>query len=819
MRRLVAPLAVVLTIVTAVCVIDSLEWVDRPFAGFVLGRNRVVAPLGLARWTGLVADVPFGAVLTDADGETVASVPRLVERVWTLPVGTPVRYGFETRTGHVERTVEVMRFSAGDWLSFFGTWLVSGVMFAVLGLVVAYLKPGRPASQALLLLSVSWALTLVLSLGDFYRFHFRSLYALAQAAFPAAVVALSLTLPDRRPGRRGRWVLGALGVLTVLHAGADVALYDRAPHAWMRFFELSAFYFALAVLAASAMLVATYRRSRGDDRARIQLVALGAVLGFGVPAAIHLAARVVGVWVPVNLLPIATVIFPVAVGWAILTRNLYELDPLLTRATFYVVLTATVTIAYVLVLGAASAGNTLAPGWQSWVPFLFTLAVVAVMTPLRRGVQHAVDRYFFRVAYDSEAVVEATSRSLLAARDPREVAARIEGALDRTLGPEPLALLLPDGAGRMAAGAVAVGVHDPLMRQAGADGGVVPLATRREPAAEALRAQGFTLLLPLWTEGRLVGAVGLGPKRSGAPYGARDLALLRIVGNQAAVALENAASYAEVRQLTQALGRRVAERTADLERAHEALLAAQGDLARADKLASLGRLVAGVAHEINNPVAFINSSVDLIHEAGERLRAALGDRLDPEIRRTLDQLLENTVICRDGATRAARIVRDLGAFSRRAGTHREPVDLHAGLDRTLQLLRPQLGDRITVVRDYGAIPAPAADPGEIDQVLMNLLSNAAQAIKGPGEIRVRTYAVDGSVFLEVVDTGPGIDPAVQERIFEPFFTTKDGQGTGLGLAIAHSLVTRHGGDLAVHSAMGAGATFTVRLPVGGDTAA
>src|SRR5262249_39472341 len=134
--------------------------------------------------------------------------------------------------------------------------------------------------------------------------------------------------------------------------------------------------------------------------------------------------------------------------------------------------------------------------------------------------------------------------------------------------------------------------------------------------------------------------------------------------------------------------------------------------------------------------------------------------------------------------------------------------------RALELLRGEWRDRITIERDYRAVAHPVCNAGQVDQVLLNLLTNAMQAVEGRGRVSLRTFAENGSVFVEVSDTGRGIAPDVQERLFEPFFTTKPvGQGTGLGLAIAHSLVAGHGGDIAVRSTPGQGATFTLRLPV------
>jgi two-component system NtrC family sensor kinase len=815
-RPFLHALVLALGAVVAVCIYDSTVWVRRPFMGFLLGRNHIAAPIGLPHWTGFTEKVPFGARLVRVDGAPAPTVPRLVEETWGKRPGTPVRYAFETRAGIVERTVPVMVLSLTDHLSLFGTWILNGGLFLALGLVVAYLKPARPASAAMLVFSVGWGLTLLLSCGDFYAFHFRSLYAFSQALTPAALVVLAMTLPDRALPRQATPLLAALGALTAVHAALDIGLYERAPAAWMRFFEASLIYLAGAAVAACGLLARAYRSATPDGRVRLRVVGLGAIVALGLPALVQLALTVTGEQLPLNLTPILTTLFPLAIAYAVLKHDLLAIDPLLTRSVFYAALTALVTIGYV---GLLALVHLLQPGvafgMSAWWPFLFTLGVIAVVAPLRRAVQSAVDRHFFRSRYDVEATVEAVSRTLTASLERPEIAANVRRTLAETVAPAPCLLLLRDGDGWLRdEGGLAVSADDPLLAVPAGPGAVVAtLNGQHGDAADRLRREGATLAIPLRVESSLEGVLALGPKRSGAPYGARDLGLLRTLGNQAAIALRNAASYAAVRDLTATLEQRVADRTADLQRTHTRLLETQQHLARADKLASLGRLVAGIAHEINNPVAFVSSSVDLIHDGARRIRARVDGTGDRTVVETLDQLLENAAICRDGAERAARIVRDLTAFSRAQPNKREPTDLHASVDRTLQLLRGEYRDRIEIVRDLGAVPQPLCNAGEIDQVVMNLLTNAVQAIDGPGEIRVRTWAENGSVFLQVRDSGRGIPAALQERIFEPFFTTRDGKGTGLGLAIAHSLVARHGGELSVVSAPGRGASFTIRLPL------
>ncbi len=807
-------LAAALCAVVLVCGAASLAWVDRPFMGFFLSRARIVAPIGLAHWTGFRAGIPFGAELVTVDAAPAGRVDALVQRVRTLPPGTPIRYGFETPQGRVERTVPVMTFTRLDYLMVFGVWTVNGGLFLLLGLLVAYLKPGRPSSLAMLAFCVAWGLTLLLSLGDFERFLFRSTYAVAQALTPAALLALAVTFPDRPWPRRAGLVAALLAVVTFAHAGLDIALYDRHPATWMRFFEASTVYLALAAVASCVLLRRWYRRASSADRARLQVVALGAAIGFGAPALIHLASVLAGVELPVNLLPIATIVFPLAAAYAILKHDVLALDPLLARSTFYALFTAAITIGYVALLAAGNhvgpaMGSVLAPLRSPWGPFAFTLAVVLVIAPLRRVAQALVDRLFFRSPYDPERALETVSRTLTTSLDRDEIAAGISHTLATTVVPTVSVLLLPNGDHGLhdRAGMATLADDDPLFRAApGPGAAVASLETTDGPGSDRLRRLGAVLAVPLRADDRIEGVLALGPKQSGALYGSRDLVLLRTLGNQAAIALRNAGSYAAVRDLTTTLEARVEERTQELGQVH-------AELARADKLASLGRLVAGIAHEINNPVAFINSSIDLIYDAAAHVRTQLDGDADPAVAATLDQLLANASICREGATRAARIVRDLSAFARTGRTRPEPVDLHGAVERTLQLLRGAYKDRITIVREYGNLPHPHCIAGEIDQVLMNLVANAIQAIDGPGEIRIRTSTVTGSVIVEVSDTGRGIPPDVQRHVFDPFFTTRTGEGSGLGLAIAHSVVSRHGGELSLRSAPGAGTTFTLRLPL------
>lgn len=268
----------------------------------------------------------------------------------------------------------------------------------------------------------------------------------------------------------------------------------------------------------------------------------------------------------------------------------------------------------------------------------------------------------------------------------------------------------------------------------------------------------------------------------------------------------------------------------------EELRATQAHLVQSEKMASLGQLAAGVAHEINNPVGFVKSNIGTLRNYGQDLLtlldryeeavAAVGDdavareladsraQMDVDfIRDDLMQLLDES---QDGLDRIARIVADLKDFSHVDRQELESADLNVLIDKVINVAWNELKYKADVIRDYGQLPLLHCYPGRLGQVFLNLLVNAAHAIATHGTITVRTAVEAGDAVVRVSDTGQGIAPEIIGKIFDPFFTTKPvGKGTGLGLHIAYKIVEAHGGRIEVESTPGAGTIFTVRLPMAG----
>jgi len=302
-----------------------------------------------------------------------------------------------------------------------------------------------------------------------------------------------------------------------------------------------------------------------------------------------------------------------------------------------------------------------------------------------------------------------------------------------------------------------------------------------------------------------------------------------------------------LRESRDRLEARVLERTVDLQRANQTLQTekarqedlikklgeAQSQLLQSEKMASIGVLAAGVAHEINNPVGFVNSNLGTLQryaqdmlrllDAYEQLEPTLAPadqqdiaRLKKEIdaaylREDLGNLLAESL---DGLERVKRIVQDMKEFSHVDGGGRQHASLETGLDSTLNVVWNELKYKAEVIKQYGAIPSIECFPSQLNQVFMNLLINAAHAIAERGRITLRTGHDAHNVWVEVEDTGKGIQAEHLGRIFEPFFTTKQvGKGTGLGLSLSYGIVQKHGGRIEVRSELNIGTVFKVVLPL------
>ena len=310
-----------------------------------------------------------------------------------------------------------------------------------------------------------------------------------------------------------------------------------------------------------------------------------------------------------------------------------------------------------------------------------------------------------------------------------------------------------------------------------------------------------------------------------------DEVMLNLFSDYMVRALERMELMALLQESNKLLHREKAEQHALIGKLHDA----QNQLLQSEKMASIGQLAAGVAHEINNPIGYVNSNLGTLrryiedvfamlasYEQSEPLLAshpetahrikALRDKLDIAfLKEDIVALMEESG---EGISRVKKIVQDLKDFSHVDESEWQWVDLHKGLDSTLNVVWNELKYKSEVVKEYGDLPEVECLPSQINQVFMNLLVNAAHAIEERGTITIHSGVQDDEVWVAISDTGKGIAPENLKRIFEPFFTTKPvGKGTGLGLSLSYSIVQKHHGRIEVASEVGKGTVFRVYLPV------
>jgi len=832
---------------------NSLTWIERSFPGFMVMANRVIPSISLPHWARGQAPELFQEQVAAVNGEPVT----LSSEVYAASEGGPgqtVEYRLRSTSGE-ERSVRVVTqsFALEDYLLLFGAYLWNGLVFAGMGLLVFRLKPRNLASQAFSIATIATAV-FVITAADLYGPHwFFRLHVAAEVLVAAGFLHLALVFPTDRIRGRERSALGLIyGTAAAGIAAYEAVLWHPAAYTAAHLAAVAAQGFGCAATIA-AIVYDFFASGSPLVRRRIGVVALGATAGMAAPVGLWAASAMLGGRVSLNEAAFTAFLFPLSLAYAVVQRDLFEIDAMLSRATTYFAVIVAIATAYVVALTGFElvvrwSGGT---GQRSVLLVFLNVALLFALNPIRARVQATVDETFFRRGYDPQTTVVALGHALEEARDVDRVVASTRRVFGETFWPKHILLLAvgPDGRLRDLAHeeespartlaselpelpdrlAARLAKGDVLTRYEWEDG-----SGRALP--EVWTQLDAELLVPLRRGDRLEHVLALGAKESGHAYNIHDSVILQTMAGQVSLALATARAFGDLASLNASLERQVDERTRELAQAngelnesvdrlrdaYERLQRSQTSLVRSDRLATLGRLMAGIAHEVNTPLAALMNALELVEELGGEYAQSIDD---PEVNakdhhEIAAEILATTANAQTWASRAATFIRRVKGHSREpTEAEARPFalsDVLAEIDGLLSHRLQGSGCRLIVDPEAAALQL-LGDPDRLTHVFLNLVENAIAAYdeqENPdGRIVVSAKRSSEEVVVTVRDWAGGVPPEIADRIFDELFTTKErGKGTGLGLWIARNLVEEgFQGSLDLVSVEGGGSCFAVRL--------
>jgi signal transduction histidine kinase len=754
------------------CLSEALS--PPPFAGFLTYRNGAVASLARADWPGFRAGLAVRDTIVEVAGQKVAGGPAIAKRLAELPLGSNAEIVAVSPTG-IRRAVNlpVARFGRADLGFTFYLPFGIGLLYLALGSAIFWVKRDRAATLTFAVCLVASAF--YLSMFDAHTSFHASRVWISYPLLGPLSIHLFAIFPERRK------LFARPSVLAVLYlaAGASIAWrqltiddprgsdYANIASSWM---------LAAEFLIILGLLGVTFRRTASPAvRNRAKTTFVGMALTVSVVVAWQFASRIGPPVMTADRAMIASGAFPLLITYALLRRNLFDIDAVLRASLIYGLATALVLSVYfaaVALIGVVMAPLARRWAFGEWAAVASTMLAAVLFHPLRTRVQRGVDRILLGGKRAVAEELAALATALPAPGDLPTVAEDVVKRLQNLVGARWVALLFGDPrGGELELTAVAGSLPadppeggrvalDPALVTA-LDGRDDPVALRDLSAPAPLGAE---LVVPLRAGGAAIGLVAVGPRRSSVyRYGA--LQALAKAARPVALALDH--------------GRLLAERAAR------------------ERLAALGSMAAVIVHEVKNPLGIIKVSAGTLKKRARDENAA-------ELARCIeDEVDRMDVVCR-------RLL-ELG---RPPATSLAPCDLAGVIKETVALLAADFaGAGVRVTCDLADAKAPIrADAGALRQVLINLLYNARDSmVPGGGDLSVRLQSRAGAVDIAVADTGRGMDEATRRQLFRPFFTTRHG-GTGLGLAIVKRIVEEHHGAVHVDSRVGEGSRFVITLP-------
>ncbi len=786
-----------------VCTLSSLRWIGTPFPGFFLLENRVIASVTLPHWP---ISEPHPNLLQSevvaVNGTPLVSAESLYTLVRSLPPGTFVEYTVRKQGRSLRLKLPTFVFTWRDYTLIFGAYLFTALTIVVIGIGVWFLTPATPASRALLIAGVVTGVFGITGLDLYAPFHFFRLHVLAEAFLPAGYIHLALVFPvDRFRRLRTPLIVLPYLVSSLLAVVYEVFLYQ--PSSYSLIHNLCMVQVGVAMpLFLGRFLWDYFTTSSPLVWQRIRIMLIGFVGGYCFPATLMFFSGIMRGEVAVNAMAFTAFFFPLSIGYAIVKHDLFEIDAFLKRWSFYLTLTAVLTVLHVSGLALF---HFLLRSWDfAHAPsfsFLFAIGLVFFWQPLKDTVQRGVDRVFFRVRYDPKQVLNATSASLAATLQLHTILPLLWHTIQETVGVRQggIFLLLPGQPHYV----LAYPTRVPQQTIASSHSLLAHLRRQRRvlslldgpPNAHALEVQDplpamlavcqTQLLVPLFFESTLLGVLALGPKNTSEFFSADDIDFLSTLANQGALAIANALAYQEIQDLNH-----------DLEKQVSQVREKEQEVVRSQT--QLRHLSAHLLH--------------LQEEERERISRELHDHLGQllaamamDLKWVKTHCAEDSSAMRERLQEMSHLVQLAARTTRELSVSLRPEILSKqGLEVALKQYATEFERRSGLLvhfsSDLAELDLPLQMTMNIYRIVQEALSNVARHAEAR-TVTITAHCANQVLTASVVDDGSGFE---NERFSDPH---------ALGLVGMQERARLIGGSVEITSMLGAGVKVVLTVPI------
>lgn len=825
--------------------INAYNMIGNTFPGFSFfdfgERYMFVNATNQTHWTGMKeGDLKFQDVVVAVDGRYIYDYSTIKEVVSMHPAGTPITYMVITWKDSEIRKVVVpsMTFSKNDFWVTYGLKLLVAIVLFIMIIVVYLIKPFGQGTWPFIIFNLSLSFFVLGSFAAGMNHSDAQLYWLANNLLPASLFHLVVKYPEEHSiCRTYRFIIPGFYLLQIfLYILPSItAIRETSPYLIRNTVGFFALITGVVGVFFFISMFRLYRSTKKTSQAktalklRIKILTLGAFFAFIVPSALAL----LGLWreefyISFNYVSLFFLVFPFSMAISLVQYNLFDVDSYLKKILITSVYSGVITTCYFAIFSLCFGTFVEDILYSPFFALFFALSTYLLSSPFSKLFNHLHQNMRSKNQKTYQQIMAELSQSLTSVLTRDEIMRAVSKTLINDLNIVQVSFWLKNTPEQTLSCQVLEELecqYKPLSDELREK--FLLWETRTDPlfitevqesphfskdlrqsflnAFESLNA---VLLFPLFVKKEITGMIFIGERLDSKAFTSGDIELLLPFSYQMAIALENASSYEKIQEFNESLERKVEERTEALVKTMEEKEQTQEQLVRSESLAAIGQLVAGVAHELNNPLGSAHSLVQSAVEIMEEKEELTVDDED---------VIDDLKFVIKEQKRAKDIVSSLLDLSRQTKSYQEPVQMNQVIEDSIRILHNKYKYKQikidTQLQDN--LPVMNGNFAQLGQVCLNIIQNAIQASPEKiGHITLKTFVKKDEILVQCKDNGTGIPEQALKDIFKPFFTTKSvGEGTGLGLYICHDIISRHQGSINVYNSNDGGAISEIRLPL------